>query len=69
MWKFYGKFADEGDNSDNNPSIYIVERGNMFFFISLSVRHSDLLPREWTFHFRLFSLEICIFPQHMYNKS
>ena len=46
MWKFYGKFADEGDNSDNNPSIYIVERGNMFFFISLSVRHSDLLPRE-----------------------
>jgi hypothetical protein len=36
---------------------------------ALSVRHSDLLPRELTFHFRLFSLEICIFPQDMYNKS
>ena len=28
IWKFYGKFANEGDNPVNNPNIYNVEENN-----------------------------------------
>jgi hypothetical protein len=42
---FFGKFADGGDNTVNDPSIYNVEGTNMLFIAFIRGEHPKLLTR------------------------